>query len=145
MVVNMVAIPQIPQNIFYIILAVIALVGLIFVILQLRRVKVSQTNVAFLTKQAEIRKIELVEMDLESKHMMNDMVLATNQQEKLSHIKENTTDLMTKVGYIRNEINKRVDHLDTTTEYKKLQKLLKDIDEKEKELEMKTNKFKYEK
>ena len=145
MVINMVAIPQIPQNIFYIILAVIALVGLIFVILQLRRVKVSQTNVAFLTKQAEIRKIELVEMDLESKHMMNDMVLATNQQEKLSHIKENTTDLMTKVGYIRNEINKRVDHLDTTTEYKKLQKLLKDIDEKEKELEMKTNKFKYEK
>ena len=141
----MVAIPQIPQNIFDIILAVIALVGLIFVILQLRRVKVSQTNVAFLTKQAEIRKIELVEMDLESKHMMNDMVLATNQQEKLSHIKENTTDLMTKVGYIRNEINKRVDHLDTTTEYKKLQKLLKDIDEKEKELEMKTNKFKYEK
>ena len=145
MVVNMVAIPQIPQNIFYIILVVIVVVGLIFVILQLRRVKVSQTNVAFLTKQAEIRKIELVEMDLESKHMMNDMVLATNQQEKLSHIKENTTDLMTKVGYIRNEINKRVDHLDTTTEYKKLQKLLKDIDEKEKELEMKTNKFKYEK
>jgi hypothetical protein len=138
----MVAIPQIPQNIFYIILAVIAVVGLIFVILQWRRVKVSKTNVAFLTKEAEIRKIELVERDLESKHMMNDIVLAKNHQEKLSQIKENTTDLMTKVGYVRNEINERVDHIDTTTEYKKLQKLLKDIDEKEKELEMKTNKFK---
>lgn len=138
----MVAIPQIPQNIFYIILAVIALVGLIFVILQWRMVKVSKTNVAFLTKEAEIRKIELVERDLESKHMMNDIVLAKNHQEKLSQIKENTTDLMTKVGYVRNEINERVDHIDTTTEYKKLQKLLKDIDEKEKELEMKTNKFK---
>lgn len=142
MVVNMVAIPQIPQNIFYIILAVIALVGLIFVILQWRMVKVSKTNVAFLTKEAEIRKIELVERDLESKHMMNDIVLAKNHQEKLSQIKENTTDLMTKVGYVRNGINERVDHIDTTTEYKKLQKLLKDIDEKEKELEMKTNKFK---
>lgn len=142
MVVNMVTIPQIPQNIFYIILAVIALVGLIFVILQWRMVKVSKTNVAFLTKEAEIRKIELVERDLESKHMMNDIVLAKNHQEKLSQIKENTTDLMTKVGYVRNEINERVDHIDTTTEYKKLQKLLKDIDEKEKELEMKTNKFK---
>ena len=138
----MVAIPQIPQNIFYIILAVIAVVGLIFVILQWRRVKVSKTNVAFLTKEAEIRKIELVERDLESKHVMNDIVLAKNHQEKLSQIKENTTDLMTKVGYVRNEINERVDHIDTTTEYKKLQKLLKDIDEKEKELEMKTNKFK---
>ena len=138
----MVAIPQIPQNIFYIILAVIAVVGLIFVILQWRRVKVSKTNVAFLTKEAEIRKIELVERDLESKHMMNDIVLAKNHQEKLSQIKENTTDLMTKVGYVRNEINERVDHIDTTTEYKKLQKLLKDIDEKEKEIEMKTNKFK---
>jgi hypothetical protein len=142
MVVNMVAIPQIPQNIFYIILAVIALVGLIFVILQWRMVKVSKTNVAFLTKEAEIRKIELVERDLESKHMMNDIVLTKNHQEKLSQIKENTTDLMTKVGYVRNEINERVNHIDTTTEYKKLQKLLKDIDEKEKELEMKTNKFK---
>lgn len=137
----MVTIPQIPQNISYIIIAAIAVVGLIFVLLQWRRVKISQNNVTFLTKQAELRKIELVERDLESKRMMNDIVLPKNQQEKLSQIKENTSDLMQKAGYIHNEINERVNHLETTTEYIKLQKLLTDIEEKEKELEKKTDKF----
>lgn len=137
----MVTIPQIPQNISYIIIAAIAVVGLIFVLLQWRWVKISQNNVTFLTKQAELRKIELVERDLESKRMMNDIVLPKNQQEKLSQIKENTSDLMQKAGYIHNEINERVNHLETTTEYIKLQKLLTDIEEKEKELEKKTDKF----
>jgi len=137
----MVTIPQIPQNISYIIIAAIAVVGLIFVLLQWRRVKISQINITFLTKQAELRKIELVERDLESKRVMNDIVLPKNQQEKLSQIKENTSDLMQKAGYIHNEINERVDHLETTTEYIKLQKLLTDIEEKEKELEKKTDKF----
>ena len=80
----MVVIPQIPQNIFYIIIAVIVIIGLIFLILQWRRVKVSQNNVAFLAKQAELRKIELVERDLESKRMMNDIIL--HKPEKLSQI-----------------------------------------------------------
>lgn len=137
----MVTIPQIPQNISYIIIAAIAVVGLIFVLLQWRWVKISQNNVTFLTKQAELRKIELVERDLESKRVMNDIVLPKNQQEKLSQIKENTSDLMQKAGYIHNEINERVNHLETTTEYIKLQKLLTDIEEKEKELEKKTDKF----
>ena len=133
----MVVIPQIPQNIFYIIIAVIVIIGLIFLILQWRRVKVSQNNVAFLAKQAELRKIELVERDLESKRMMNDIIL--HKPEKLSQIKENTSDIMLKAGYINNEINERVNHIESTTEYMKLQKLLKDIENKEKELNKKTN------
>jgi len=132
----MVVIPQIPQNIFYIIIAVIVIIGLIFLILQWRRVKVSQNNVAFLAKQAELRKIELVERDLESKRMMNDIIL--HKPEKLSQIKENTSDIMLKAGYINNEINERVNHIESTTEYMKLQKLLKDIENKEKELNKKT-------
>jgi len=131
----MVTIPQIPQNIFYIIIAALVVIGMIFVILQLRRVKVSKNNVAFLTKQAELRKIELVDRDLESKNMNNDIVL---NQKNLSQLKENTSDVMIKAEYINNEINERVNHLESTTEYMKLQNLFNDIENKEKELDKKT-------
>ena len=131
----MVTIPQIPQNIFYIIIAALVVIGMIFVILQWRRVKVSKNNVAFLTKQAELRKIELVDRDLESKNMNNDIVL---NQKNLSQLKENTSDVMIKAEYINNEINERVNHLESTTEYMKLQNLFNDIENKEKELDKKT-------
>jgi hypothetical protein len=138
----MVAIPPIPQNLFYIIIAVIAVVGLIFALIQWRRVRQAQSNVNFLTKQAELRKIELVERDLESKRMMRDIVLPKDQQENLSMIRNNTSNLMQKAGYLNSEINERVDRLEATSEYIKLQKLLMDIDDKEKEFERKTGKFK---
>jgi hypothetical protein len=138
----MVAIPQISQNLFYIIIAVIAVVGLIFAVWQWRRVKQAQTNVQFLTKQAELRKIELVERDLESKRMMRDIVLPKNQQEKLNQIKGDTSSLMQKAGYINKEISERVNHLESTTEGIKLQKLLMEIDEKEEEFEKKTENYK---
>lgn len=138
----MATIPQIPQNLFYIILAIIAVVGLIFALIQWRRVRQAQTNVNFLTKQAELRKIELVERDLESKRRMIDIVLPKDQQEKLSMIRSNSSNLMQKAGYLNSEINERVDRLEATSEYVKLQKLLMNIDEKEKEFEKKTGKFK---
>ncbi len=138
----MATIPQIPQNLFYIIIAIIAVVGLIFALIQWRRVRQAQTNVNFLTKQAELRKIELVERDLESKRRMIDIVLPKDQQEKLSMIRSNSSNLMQKAGYLNSEINERVDRLEATSEYVKLQKLLMDIDEKEKEFEKKTGKFK---
>ncbi len=137
----MAAIPPIPQNLFYIIIAVIAVVGLIFALIQWRRVRQAQSNVNFLTKQAELRKIELVERDLESKRMMRDIVLPKDQQENLSMIRNNTSNLIQKAGYLNSEINERVDRLEATSEYIKLQKLLMDIDEKEKEFERKTGKF----
>jgi len=138
----MAAIPPIPQNLFYIIIAVIAVVGLIFALIQWRRVRQAQSNVNFLTKQAELRKIELVERDLESKRMMIDIVLPKDQQENLSMIRNSTSNLMQKTGYLNSEINERVDRLEATSEYIKLQKLLMDMDEKEKEFERKTGKFK---
>ncbi len=82
----------IPQNVFYIIIAVIIVVGVIVALMQWRRVREGQTNVEFLTKQAELKKIDLVEKDLESKRMMNDIVLPKEQQEKLTKIRENTSD-----------------------------------------------------
>ena len=107
--------------------------------MQWRRVREAQTNVEFLTKQAELKKIELVE-NLESKRMMNDIVLPKDQQEKLTNIRETTSNLMQKTGYLHSEINERVNRLEAKTEYAKLQKLLMDIEQKEKELENKSKK-----
>ena len=132
----------IEQNVFYIVISAIAVVGLILALIQWRRVREAQTNVEFLTKQAELKKIDLVERDLESKRMMSDIILPKDQQEKLTNIRATTSDLMQKAGYINNEINERIDRLEAKTEYAKLQKLLMDIEEKEKELEKKTNKAK---
>ena len=129
----------IDQNVFYIVIAVIVVVGLIVALMQWKKVREAQTNVVFLTKQAELKKIELVERDLEFKRMMNDIILPKDQQEKLTNIRENTSSLMNKAGYLHGEINERVNRLEAKTEYIKLQKLLMDIEEKEKELE---NKFK---
>ncbi|SCG86722.1 hypothetical protein [Methanobacterium congolense] len=127
----------IPQNVFLIIIAVIAVVGLIIVLMQWRRVREAQSNVEFLAKQAELKKIELVERDLESKRRMGNISLTREEQEKLSSIRKNTSDLMQKAGYLHSEINERVSRLEVQTEYAKLQKLLTDIEKKEKELEKK--------
>jgi Flp pilus assembly protein TadB len=127
----------IPQNVFLIIIAVIAVVGLIIVLMQWRRVREAQSNVEFLAKQAELKKIELVERDLESKRRMGNISLTREEQEKLSAIRKNTSDLMQKSGYLHSEINERVSRLEVQTEYAKLQKLLTDIEKKEKELEKK--------
>jgi 23S rRNA maturation-related 3'-5' exoribonuclease YhaM len=134
----------IPQNVFWIIIAVIAVAGLAVAFMQWRRVRESQSNVEFLAKQAELKKIELVERDLEAKRTMGSVVLPKDQQEKLSKIRGNTSNLMQKAGYLNSEINERITRLEAKTEYLKLQKLLNDIEKKEKELEKKTEGFKEE-
>jgi len=58
---------NISQDVFLLIIAVIALVAIIFIVMQWRKVREAQSNVIFLEKQAEIKKIELVERDLEAK------------------------------------------------------------------------------
>jgi hypothetical protein len=129
----------IPENIFYIIIAVIAVVGLIVALMQWRRVRESQSNVQFLERQAELRKIELVEKDLESKRMMENVIpLPPEKQERLSKIRKNTSELTNQAGYLHGEINERVTRLEVRTEYLKLQKLIMDIEKKEQELDKKS-------
>ena len=65
---------SIPQNIFLLIIAVIALVAIIVIVMQWRKVREAQSNVIFLEKQAELKKIELVERDLESKRLMENVI-----------------------------------------------------------------------
>lgn len=131
----------IPDNIFYIIIAVIALVAIIVILMQWRKVREAQSNVEFLDKQAQLRKIELVEQDLESKRMMENVIpLPKEQQERLSNIRKGTSDLMQQTGFLHNEVNERVTRLEARTEYLKLQKLLLDIEKKEQELDKKSSK-----
>ena len=131
----------IPTNIFYIIIVVIAVIGVIVVFMQWRKVREAQSNVEFLEKQAQLRKIELVEKDLESKRMMENVIpLPKEQQDRLSDIRKSTSDLMHQAGFLHSEINERVTRLEARTEYLKLQKLLQDIEKKEQELDKKTGK-----
>lgn len=129
---------NISQNLFLLIIAVIALVAIIVIVMQWRKVREAQSNVVFLEKQAEIKKIELVERDLESKRLMENVIpLPKDQQERLSQIRGETSKMMQKVGFLHSEINERVARLETRAEYEKLQKLLEEIEKKEKEIEKK--------
>lgn len=132
---------NISNEIFYLILAIIGLIAIIFIMIQWRKVRESQMNVQFLEKQAELKKIELVEKDLESKRLMENVIpLPKEQQERLSNIRKNTSEIMHQVGFLHSEINERVTRLEARTEYLKLQKLMEEIDKKEKELDKKTKK-----
>lgn len=131
----------IEQNVFLIIIAVIALVAIIVILMQWRKVREAQSNVVFLEKQAEIKKIELVERDLETKRLMENVIpLPHDQQERLSQIRGETSKLMNEVGFLHSEINERVTRLETRAEYEKLQKLLEEIDKKENEIDKKGKK-----
>jgi biopolymer transport protein ExbB/TolQ len=130
---------NIPQNIFWLIIAVIGVITIIIIVLQWRRVREAQSNVEFLQKQAELKKIELVEKDLEAKRMMENVLpLPQEQQEKLGQIRGETSKLIHKAGFMHSEINERVTRLEARTEYEKLQKLLTEIEKKEKEVDKKS-------
>lgn len=136
----MVTIPHISQNIFYIILAAIAVVALLIIILQWRRVRASSNNVKFLTKEAELKKIKLVEMDIRSYKKIKSNDDPKNRSFNLPKIYR--SDLMKKMGYLNDEINTRVNNLESSTEYRKIQTLIRDIDEKENAIKRKTEKIK---
>ena len=132
---------SIPDNVFYIIIAVIALVAIIFILIQWRRVRESQSQVLYLEKQAENKKIEMVEKDLEQKRLVENLIgLPESQQEQLGEIRNDTAKMLRKVGFLQTELNERITRLETRNEYMQLQKLLEEIEKKEKEIEKKSGK-----
>jgi hypothetical protein len=89
-----------------------------------------------LEKKAELKKIELVEKDLESKRMKENITeLSEEDQEKLKNIRSNTTEIMAKVGLLNSEVSEKVEQLEAKSELLKLQKLSKELEKKEAELE----------
>jgi hypothetical protein len=133
----MVTIPHITQNMFYLILAAIAVVGLIVLMVQLIRVRNSTKKVHILSKEAELKKIKLVEIDMESYKNMDGKGLPKNRKEKLNLTKINRSNIMGKIGRFNNEIDYNVNHLESTTEYRKIQNRIMHIDKKKDEIDKK--------
>lgn len=128
----------ISQNIVWIIIVVIAAIVVIIAFSEWRKVREAQNNVALVEKQVELKKISLVEKDLETKRMMENVIpLPKDQQERLANIRQSTSDTMHKVGYLHSEISERVARLEAKAEYGKLQKLMKDLEKKEADLDKK--------
>lgn len=128
----------IPTQIFILILVVIFVVLIIVVVSQWKKVSQSNNTLKLMEKEIELKKIAMVEKDLENKRLMeNPIKLPVDQQEHLTQIRDSTSEVRNNVGYLHSEINERLARLEAQTELKKLEKMLKEIEEKEKKLNKK--------
>ncbi|WP_296873735.1 hypothetical protein [uncultured Methanobrevibacter sp.] len=128
-------IPTIPDQMFILIIAVIAAIVLIIIVFQWRSIAQSKNSIALLEKEIELKKMSMVEKDIESKRLMdNPIPLPQDQQDRLSEIRQSTTEARSRVGFLHSEINERLARLEAETEQRKLEKMLTEIEEKEKKL-----------
>lgn len=129
------AVPVIPDQIFYLIVLVIVAAVLIIIVYLWKKVAQSRNSVLILEREIELKKMAMVEKDIESKRLMdNPIPLPKEQQDSLSAIRQSTTELRSNVGYLHSEINERLARLEAETEQRKLEKMLKEIEAKEKKL-----------
>ena len=129
------AVPVIPDQIFYLIVLVIVAAVLIIFVYLWKKVAQSRNSVLILEREIELKKMSMVEKDIESKRLMdNPIPLPKEQQDSLSAIRQSTTELRSNVGYLHSEINERLARLEAETEQRKLEKMLKEIEAKEKKL-----------
>ena len=125
----------IPDQIFYLIILVIVAIVLIVIVFQWKKVAESRNSILILEKEIELKKMSMVEKDIESKRLMdNPIPLPQEQQDSLSAIRQSTTEVRSNVGYLHSEINERLARLEAETEQIKLVKMLKEIEAKEKKL-----------
>ena len=128
-------IPTIPNQMFILIVAVLAAIVLIIIVFQWRKVSQSKNSILLLEKEIELKKMSMVEKDIESKRLMdNPIPLPQDQQDRLSEIRQSTTEARGRVGFLHSEINERLARLEAETEQRKLEKMLKEIEEKEAKL-----------
>ena len=128
-------IPTIPDQLFILIILVIIAFVVIIVAVQWKSVAKSKTSIVLLEKEIELKKMSMIEKDIESKRLMdNPIPLPQEQQDSLSAIRQSTTQVRSEVGYLHSEINERLARLEAQTEQKKLEKMLKEIEAKETDL-----------
>ena len=128
-------IPTIPDQMFLLIILVIVAIVLIIIVAQWKSVARSRNEIKLLEKEIELKKMSMVEKDIESKRLMdNPIPLPQEQQDSLSAIRQSTTEARSRVGYLHSEINERLARLEAETEQKKLDKMLKEIEKKEAKL-----------
>ncbi|MDR3062803.1 MAG: hypothetical protein LBU40_01520 [Methanobrevibacter sp.] len=125
----------IPTQIFYLIILVVVLVGIILIIYQLKNMRESSNSIRIIEKEIELKKISMVEKDVEQKRLIESQInIPKDQQESLAKIRNSTSGVLNEVKYLHNEINERLTLLEAQTEQKKLEKMLKEIELKEKRL-----------
>ena len=137
------------DQLFLLILAIIFLIAVITIVIEWRKSNVSKNEIILLEKQAELKKIELVEKDLDSKQRKESLAdLSEEDQNKLKeirtntgtqvtgeeNIRTNTSEITAKVGLLSSQVNERVEQLEAKNELVKLLKLSNELDKKEKEL-----------
>ena len=128
-------IPTIPDQLFILIILVIIAFVVIIVAVQWKSVAKSKTSIVLLEKEIELKKMSMIEKDIESKRLMdNPIPLPQEQQDSLSAIRQSTTQVRSEVGYLHSGINERLARLEAQTEQKKLEKMLKEIEAKEAKL-----------
>ena len=128
-------IPTIPDQMFLLIILVIVAIVLIIIVAQWKSVARSRNEIKLLEKEIELKKMSMVEKDIESKRLMdNPIPLPQEQQDSLSAIRQSTTEARSRVGYLHSEINERLARLEAETEQKKLEKMLMEIEKKEAKL-----------
>ena len=128
-------IPTIPDQLIILIILVIIAFVVIIVAVQWKSVAKSKTSIVLLEKEIELKKMSMIEKDIESKRLMdNPIPLPQEQQDSLSAIRQSTTQVRSEVGYLHSEINERLARLEAQTEQKKLEKMLKEIEAKEAKL-----------
>ena len=128
-------IPTIPDQIFYLIILIIVAIVLLIIVFQWRKIAQSKNSILMLEKEIELKKMSMVEKDIESKRLMdNPIPLPQDKQDSLSEIRQSTTDVRSEVGYLHTEINERLARFEAQTEQKKLEKMLKEIEAKEAKL-----------
>lgn len=124
----MVVIPHITERTFYIIIAVIAVIGLIIILIQIRRVRNSSKRVNYLDEELKQKKIDLVKGDLKSvclkdkkvkKSVASPKVQSTNYRKLLSD----------------------VDEYKRSREFTKIEKKLSELNNHEKEFDKKKHRF----
>ena len=128
-------IPTIPDQLFILIILVIIAFVVIIVAVQWKSVAKSKTSIVLLEKEIELKKMSMIEKDIESKRLMdNPIPLPQEQQDSLSAIRQSTTQVRSEVGYLHSEINERLARLEAQTEQKKSETMLKEIEAKEAKL-----------
>ena len=128
-------IPTIHDQIFYLIILIIVAFVLLIIAFQWRKVAQSKNSILMLEKEIELKKMSMVEKDIESKRLMdNPIPLPQDKQDSLSAIRQSTTDVRSEVGYLHTENNETLARLEDQTEQKKLEKMLKEIEAKEAKL-----------
>lgn len=124
------------EQIMIMVLSLLFVIAIIVIIVEWRKKSVSRNNVLLLEKQTELKKIELVEKDLENKRRKESMSdLSKEDQERLQQIRLNTAEIMGKVGLLSTEVNEKVEQLEAKSELLKLQKITEKLDKKEQEIE----------